>query len=74
MPYVRLVSFCSLDVEKKNGQKGQMSVAEYFECRFKDGEFKERIRFPNLPCLHVGNKDKNRYIPIEVSRFYFCNR
>jgi len=28
------------------------------------------IKYPNLPCLHVGNVNKKTAIPIEVNNYY----
>lgn len=28
------------------------------------------IKYPNLPCLHVGNIDKKIAVPIEVNKYY----
>lgn len=28
------------------------------------------IKYPNLPCLHVGHIDKKMAIPIEVNKYY----
>ena len=27
--------------------------------------YKQNLQFPNLPCLHVGQKSRNVYIPLE---------
>lgn len=43
-------------------EKGvNMTVLEYFE-RVKN----TRLRFPDLPCLHVGSKIRNVYLPLEL--------
>jgi len=39
----------------------EMTVAEYFATHYKP------LRFPRLPCLHVGSKCRQVYIPIEVT-------
>ena len=38
----------------------RMTVLEYFE-----GEKRIRLRYPGLPCLHVGSKVRNVYVPLE---------
>ena len=38
-----------------------MSVFDYFVK-----EFKIRLRFPDLPCLHVGNPNRTIYWPLEM--------
>ena len=55
--------------ERDNGV--MMTVGEYFEK-----EKNYRLRYPYLPCIHLGNENKTNYIPIEVSdiRFpYMCS-
>ncbi|XP_065345728.1 protein argonaute-2-like [Cloeon dipterum] len=49
--------------EGLNGQKKEITVSEYFAK-----EKKYKIRYPNWPCLHVGNKDKNILVPMELCR------
>lgn len=41
----------------------KMTVQDYFEKKKKI-----RLQFPNLPCLHVGSKVRNIYLPLE-----FCS-
>lgn len=48
---------------EENGKIRNISVAEYFRK-----EKKVQIRFPALPCLHVGDEKKTIYIPMEVCR------
>ncbi|CAB3381609.1 Hypothetical predicted protein [Cloeon dipterum] len=49
--------------EDEKGQKKVMTVAEYFAI-----ERRYRIRFPNWPCLHVGSRDRNILVPMELCR------
>ncbi|KAK3908670.1 LOW QUALITY PROTEIN: Protein argonaute-2 [Frankliniella fusca] len=38
-----------------------MSIGEYFEK-----EKKYTLRYPDLPCVHVGHRDKTIYVPMEL--------
>jgi len=38
----------------------QVSVVQYFQS-----QYGVKLKFPNLPCLWVGSRDKNTYIPME---------
>jgi len=38
------------------------TVEKYFATTHK-----KQLQYPHLPCLHVGPKDKNIYIPMEVT-------
>ena len=40
----------------------QVSVAEYFKTAYHE------LRYPHLPCLHVGNPKKHVYLPLEVCK------
>ena len=40
----------------------ERTVQDYF-----GNMHKITLRFPDLPCLHVGPKAKNIYLPLEVS-------
>ncbi|GLD92496.1 hypothetical protein PINS_up001054 [Pythium insidiosum] len=46
--------------EDENGKR--FSVAQYFAANYR------RLRYPGLPCLHVGAVNKKTYLPIEVCR------
>ena len=37
-----------------------MTVAEYFEEKY------QKLRWPKLPCVHVGPPNRSIYYPIEV--------
>ncbi|CAH0478126.1 unnamed protein product [Peronospora belbahrii] len=45
--------------ENDNGER--MSVAQYFQ-----NTYNIRLRYPKLPCLHVGAPQKKNYLPMEV--------
>uniref|UniRef100_M4BSN4 Uncharacterized protein n=1 Tax=Hyaloperonospora arabidopsidis (strain Emoy2) TaxID=559515 RepID=M4BSN4_HYAAE len=45
--------------ETDDGQR--LSIAQYFEQTYK-----LRLRYPKLPCLHVGAPQKKNYLPMEV--------
>ncbi|KAI9916305.1 hypothetical protein PsorP6_018162 [Peronosclerospora sorghi] len=47
--------------ETDDGQR--VSIAQYFQQTYKI-----RLRYPNLPCLHVGAPQKKNYLPMEVCR------
>ncbi|KAI9917739.1 hypothetical protein PsorP6_013128 [Peronosclerospora sorghi] len=47
--------------ETDDGQR--VSIAQYFQKTYKI-----RLRYPNLPFLHVGAPQKNNYLPMEVCR------
>lgn len=40
----------------------EMTVGEYFAK-----EKRVPLRFPEMPCIHVGNDQKTIYLPLEVS-------
>ena len=40
----------------------QTTVAAYFERTY------AKLRFPHLPCLHVGSSKKHVYLPMEVCK------
>lgn len=42
-----------------------MTIGEYFAK-----EKRYDVRFPNLPCVHVGPRDKSIIVPMEVSFNY----
>ena len=46
--------------EMINVDGDQLSVVEYFKS-----QYGVHLRYPNLPCLWVGSKDKTTYIPME---------
>ncbi|CAI5716252.1 unnamed protein product [Peronospora farinosa] len=45
--------------ENDDGQR--MSIVQYFQKTYNI-----RLRYPSLPCLHVGAPQKKNYLPIEV--------
>ncbi|XP_065345173.1 protein argonaute-2-like [Cloeon dipterum] len=54
------LKFC---LESPNEQRRQITVAAYFhEIRG------YQIQHPNWPCLHVGNKDKKIFLPMELCK------
>ena len=44
--------------EVENGKK--MSVSDYFKQHYK-----YTIKYPNLPCVQVGNPKSNNFLPLE---------
>lgn len=48
---------------EKDGKKTNVTVKNYFR-----DEKKINLKFPWLPCLHVGKSEKNVYIPMEGCR------
>uniref|UniRef100_A0A8C4R414 Uncharacterized protein n=1 Tax=Eptatretus burgeri TaxID=7764 RepID=A0A8C4R414_EPTBU len=44
-----------------NGQWLECSVTRYFRDKHK-----LQLRFPHLPCLHVGHREKHTFLPLEV--------
>lgn len=48
---------------EKDGKKSNITVRNYFK-----DEKGIQLKFPWLPCLHVGKSDKNVYIPMEGCR------
>lgn len=49
----------SLRFDRGNGT--MMTVGEYYEK-----EKNYRLRYPHLPCIHLGKRERTNYIPIEV--------
>ena len=45
-----------------NTVDGGMSIAQYFK-----EHYKYQIKYPKLPTLHVGPKDKKMYLPMELT-------
>ena len=43
--------------------KGECTVERYFK-----ETYKKSLQFPELPCLHVGSKERHVYIPIEFCK------
>ncbi|CAB3368695.1 Hypothetical predicted protein [Cloeon dipterum] len=50
-------------IESPNGQKREVTVAEYFAT-----EKGYKIRYLDWPCLHVGSKDRNIFVPMELCK------
>lgn len=48
----------------ENEAKERVSVADYFKKNFGG------LRFPDLPCVHVGAPSGNTYFPIEVCKIF----
>lgn len=58
--FVRVKGRC--DGERFDRGNGvMMTVGEYFEK-----EKSYRLRYPHLPCIHLGNENRTNYIPIEI--------
>ena len=51
----------SFPLQLENGQTVECTVAKYFLDKYK-----MKLRFPNLPCLQVGQEHKHTYLPLEV--------
>ncbi|XP_023220234.1 protein argonaute-2-like isoform X3 [Centruroides sculpturatus] len=47
-------------MRKINDKETPCSVSEYFRSVYKP------LKYPNLPCLNVGNNNKDIYLPLEV--------
>ncbi|OWZ16857.1 Argonaute1 [Phytophthora megakarya] len=45
----------------ENDQGQRVSIVQYFQQAYKI-----RLRYPKLPCLHVGAPQKKNYLPMEV--------
>ncbi|GMF12856.1 unnamed protein product [Phytophthora lilii] len=45
----------------ENDEGQRMSIAQYFQKTYN-----VRLRYPKLPCLHVGAPQKKNFLPIEV--------
>ncbi|KAH7487636.1 Protein argonaute-2 [Phytophthora ramorum] len=45
----------------ENDEGQRMSIAQYFQQTYNI-----RLRYPKLPCLHVGAPQKKNYLPMEV--------
>ena len=52
----------SFPLQLENGQTVECTVAKYFLDKYK-----MKLRYPNLPCLQVGQEHKHTYLPLEVS-------
>uniref|UniRef100_S4RV61 PAZ domain-containing protein n=1 Tax=Petromyzon marinus TaxID=7757 RepID=S4RV61_PETMA len=48
-------------LQLESGQTVECSVAHYFREKHK-----LQLRYPHLPCLQVGQKEKHTYLPLEV--------
>ncbi|EJW70111.1 hypothetical protein WUBG_18981, partial [Wuchereria bancrofti] len=44
----------------EDGNERRMTVADYFNERY------NKLKFPKLPCVHVGPITRNIYFPLEV--------
>ena len=42
----------------------EKTVREYFQ-----EAHNIKLMYPHLPCLHVGQKTKNVYVPLEVTKY-----
>lgn len=70
MTEIRFLCYNTIDnlyyrFEMENPSKGGkhiISVEKYFKL-----VRNYTIKYPNLPCLHVGNVEKKTAVPIEVS-------
>lgn len=51
-----------MDDGNKDAKTKTLSVLQYFKMTRN-----YTIKYPNLPCLHVGNVNKKTAIPIEVN-------
>ena len=51
----------SFPLQLENGQTVECTVAKYFLDKYK-----MKLRFPHLPCLHLGSPQKQIYIPVEL--------
>ncbi|XP_067142812.1 protein argonaute-2-like [Centruroides vittatus] len=54
-----------------NDTEASCSVSEYFRSEYR------ALRYPNLPCLDVGNNNKKIYLPLEVCNIVegqHCNK
>ncbi|XP_021965366.1 protein argonaute-2 isoform X2 [Folsomia candida] len=51
----------SFPLQLENGQTVECTVAKYFLDKYK-----MKLRYPNLPCLQVGQEHKHTYLPLEV--------
>ena len=60
-----------------NGLKGPASK-EKFECdgkmvtvqQYFETKLKMKLKFPNLPCVWVGSREKNNLVPMEVNKYF----
>lgn len=51
----------SFPLQLENGQTVECTVAKYFLDKYKN-----KLRYPYLPCLQVGQEHKHTYLPLEV--------
>ena len=56
-----LFILCRFTLTLDNGQEVERTVERYFA-----DTYNIKLRYPNLPCLHVAAKNKNVYLPLEV--------
>jgi hypothetical protein len=48
-------------IDLPSGQKRKETVANYFAT-----EKRYKVQYPYWPCLHVGSRDRQIYVPMEV--------
>ena len=48
-----------LKMEQENGE--ECTIEKYF-----NDKYRYQLKFPNYPCIHVGNPEKKVYLPIEL--------
>ena len=69
LPYPR--KYKVLSVTLNSAQKQTFPLDDKTECTvanyFKD-HHDQRLQYPHLPCLHVGQKSRNVYIPLEFCK------
>ncbi|KAL4117510.1 hypothetical protein PRIC2_011501 [Phytophthora ramorum] len=53
----------------ENDEGQRMSIAQYFQQTYNI-----RLRYPMLPCLHVGAPQKKNYLPMEVCHIMACQK
>ena len=56
----------SFILQEEDGTKRKITVEQYFLLYI---DYK--LEFPKLNCLHVGNPDRNVYLPMEVNLLLF---
>ncbi|XP_059482470.1 protein argonaute-2-like [Neocloeon triangulifer] len=60
---VQAASQQKFTLDMPNGGKQQLTVAAYYER-----EKRCRLQYPYWPCLHVGSKDRQIYVPMELCK------
>jgi eukaryotic translation initiation factor 2C len=51
-------------LQLETGEIIEYTVAKYFQEKYNI-----KLAYPHLPCLQVGQEQKNTYLPLEVSKF-----